>query len=101
MVVCDGNLITGQNPQSSKKVAEAVAEAVAPPLREPVHGKGEGEGLHHRGHAFADEHHHEHGEERKPPHPQAHMSQWHSPIRQTTHTSSETRHGRPDRSYVG
>lgn len=46
--VADGKLITGQNPTSSKRVAELVAEAVAPGLREPVHGKGPGEGLHHR-----------------------------------------------------
>lgn len=46
--VADGQLITGQNPGSSKRVAELVIEAVAPGLKEPVHGKGPGEGLHHR-----------------------------------------------------
>ena len=40
--VRDGQLVTGQNPQSSRAVAEAVAEAVAPGIQ-PQHGKGEGE----------------------------------------------------------
>ncbi len=44
----DGKLVTGQNPQSSQAVAEAVIALVTPPLKEPVHGKGEGEGFHHR-----------------------------------------------------
>lgn len=42
----DGQLITGQNPGSSKAVAAAVIAALLPPLAEPVHGKGEG--FHHR-----------------------------------------------------
>lgn len=46
--VASGKLITGQNPASSKRVAELVIEAVAPGLKEPVHGKGAGEGFHHR-----------------------------------------------------
>lgn len=46
--VASGKLITGQNPASSKRVAELVVEAVAPGLKEPVHGKGPGEGFHHR-----------------------------------------------------
>jgi len=46
--VASGKLITGQNPGSSKRVAELVIEAVAPGLKEPVHGKGAGEGFHHR-----------------------------------------------------
>lgn len=47
-VVSDGQLITGQNPGSSKAVAEAVIEAVSPGLSGPVHGKTEGEGFHKR-----------------------------------------------------
>jgi hypothetical protein len=39
--VRDGQLVTGQNPQSSGLVAELVLEAVAPGI-EPQHGKGEG-----------------------------------------------------------
>ena len=46
--VASGKLVTGQNPASSKRVAELVIEAVAPGLKEPVHGKGPGEGFHHR-----------------------------------------------------
>lgn len=46
--VAAGKLITGQNPGSSKLVAELVIEAVAPGISEPVHGKGPGEGFHHR-----------------------------------------------------
>jgi len=46
--VASGKLITGQNPASSKRVAELVVEGVAPGLKEPVHGKGEHEGFHHR-----------------------------------------------------
>lgn len=46
--MADGQLVTGQNPASSKRVAELVAAAVAPGLRAPVHGKGPGEGFHHR-----------------------------------------------------
>jgi hypothetical protein len=35
-------------------------------------------------------------------HPQAHVSQWQEPLRQTTHASdSGSRTDRPDRSYVG
>lgn len=46
--VADGKLVTGQNPGSSKKVAELVSGLVLPGLQEPVHGKGPHEGLHHR-----------------------------------------------------
>jgi putative intracellular protease/amidase len=46
--VASGQLVTGQNPMSSQRVAELVAEALLPGLKEPVHGKGPGEGLHHR-----------------------------------------------------
>lgn len=59
MAVSDGKLVTGQNPQSSAKCAEAVAIAIAPHLAGPIHGKGEG--FHERGHPFAKEHHHVHG----------------------------------------
>jgi len=45
--VRDGNLVTGQNPASSKAVAEVVTDLLAPGI-EPQHGKGPGEGLHHR-----------------------------------------------------
>ena len=53
--------------------------------------------------------HHNHQEEHPVPgarsdvshHPQAHMSQWHSPVRQTTHTSNPRRGlEHPDRSYT-
>jgi hypothetical protein len=44
----DGNLITGQNPGSSKGVAQEVIAALSPPISSPMHGKGEGEGFHHR-----------------------------------------------------
>jgi putative intracellular protease/amidase len=45
--VRDGALVTGQNPQSSRRVAELVIEALSPGV-DPQHGKGEGAGLHHR-----------------------------------------------------
>lgn len=45
--LASGKLITGQNPSSSKRVAELVIEALAGP-KEPVHGKGPGEGFHTR-----------------------------------------------------
>lgn len=40
--VASGNLVTGQNPASSKLVAELVCAAVLPGLSGPVHGNGEG-----------------------------------------------------------
>lgn len=40
--VASGNLITGQNPASSKLVAELVSAALLPGLSGPVHGTGEG-----------------------------------------------------------
>jgi putative intracellular protease/amidase len=46
--VASGKLVTGQNPQSSKKVAELVAGILQGGLKEPVHGKGEHAGFHHR-----------------------------------------------------
>lgn len=108
MVAEDGKLITGQNPQSSAQVAEAVTRAVAPHISEPVHGKGEG--FHARGHAYSKEHHHDHWDSHPAPHgaradvsthPSAHHSQYNVPLRQTTHTDTGTRHGRPDKSYTG
>ena len=68
-VVKDGKLITGQNPQSSRAVAEAVAETILPHLKEPQHGKGQGEGFHARGHPVTGEHH-AHGDDKVPSHPQ-------------------------------
>jgi putative intracellular protease/amidase len=67
-VVKDGKLITGQNPQSSRAVAEAVVETILPGI-EPVHGKGEGEGFKSRGHPVTGEHH-AHNDDKVPPHPQ-------------------------------
>ena len=102
-VVIDGNLITGQNPQSSRALAEAVTKALLPGI-DPVHGKGEGEGLHKRGHPFTHEDHRDHAEGKIPHHPQANMHQWQSPIRQTTHTGVNAGHragGHPDKSYIG
>ncbi len=69
-IVIDGKLITGQNPQSSRAVAEAVASAILPGI-EPQHvGKGEGEGFKARGHPVARKEHHAHGDEKVPTHPQ-------------------------------
>ena len=71
-------------------------------------GKGAGEGFVKRTHGFVDTP--KGGRDmaakgtRKDvsTHPQAHMSQWHEPLRQTTHTSDPgSRTDRPDRSYVG
>jgi putative intracellular protease/amidase len=100
-------LITGQNPQSSRAVAEAVAAAILPGLLPQHEGKAEGEGFKARGHPVTGEHH-AHGDDKVPPHPQAHMHQWQSPVRQTTHTGPGSaciyraaRSGRPDKSYVG
>lgn len=45
--VRDGQLVTGQNPASSQRVAELVIEALMP-HPSPVHGKGENEGFHKR-----------------------------------------------------
>ena len=67
-VVVDGKLITGQNPQSSRAVAEAVADAILPGIA-PQHGKEEG--FHHRGHPVTREDHHDHSAASKvSPHPQ-------------------------------
>ena len=44
----DGQLVTGQNPASSARVAELVVEALSGLKGGPVHGKGEGEGFHKR-----------------------------------------------------
>lgn len=107
--VRDGQLITGQNPASSKAVADAVVEALLPGIG-PQHGKGQGEGFHHRGHPVSNEYHHDHRDDHPGPpgsrsdvsrHPQAHMSQWHSPLRQNTHPPDEKRHSvHPDKSYT-
>lgn len=105
-IVEDGKLLTGQNPQSSRALAEAVAKAISPGI-EPQHGKGEG--FHKRGHPLTREHHHDHADDHPghgkrhdvSDHPQAHMHEWQQPLRQTTHTGtgSNVRSERPDRSY--
>lgn len=95
--VRDGNLITGQNPQSSKKVAELVAEAIIP-VPAPQHGKGEG--FHARGHPVTGEHH-EHGYDKVPEHPQFHKGQAHNPVRQTTHTGVDRGGQDFSKAYVG
>lgn len=84
--VRDGNLITGQNPMSSGKVAEFVAEAISPHLQ-PSHEEGNHAG--HRSHAHARAEHHEHRDgvphgvrADEPTHPQAGRSSWHHPPRQ-------------------
>lgn len=108
-VVTHGKLITGQNPASSLEVAKQLALQINPGI--PIqHGKGEG--FHHRATMYTDEHHHDHRDDHPgqgkrhdvSEHPQAHMSQWHSPVRQTSHTGpgqAKSRHSRPDKSYVG
>lgn len=62
--VASGKLITGQNPSSSKLVAELVIEALAPGITEPVRGKGPGEGFHTR--SKAQEEPHVHHDEQAP-----------------------------------
>lgn len=68
-VVKDGKLITGQNPQSSRAVAEVVASTVLPHIPPQHEGKAEGEGFKARGHPVTGEHH-AHGDDKVPPHPQ-------------------------------
>ena len=84
----DGQLITGQNPQSSELVAQLVVQALLPALDLPVHGKGEGEGLHHRPAGVSREHHHDHADDHPQqgvrhdaPNPLHQTSQWHQQVR--------------------
>lgn len=68
-VVKDGRLITGQNPQSGRAVAEAVASTVLPSISAQHEGKAEGEGFKSRVHPVTGEHH-AYGDDKVPPHPQ-------------------------------
>ncbi|EFN59244.1 hypothetical protein CHLNCDRAFT_138237 [Chlorella variabilis] len=86
--VASGKLVTGQNPQSSQRVAELVVEAVLPALKEPVHGKGPHEGFHHREKPHESDHYHDHRDEHArqgarhdAPDPAKARSSWHQTYR--------------------
>ncbi|KAL4426169.1 hypothetical protein ABPG77_007451 [Micractinium sp. CCAP 211/92] len=85
--VADSKLITGQNPGSSKRVAELVIEALGSGLKEPVHGKGPHEGFHRRPKEVTSQHHDHHDERPRQgarhdePDPSKARSSWHQSYR--------------------